>query len=31
MIYNYGHNMMRLLDILANSSLATSETKRNYQ
>ena len=27
---NHGHNILRLLDILANFSLTTSETKSDY-
>ena len=30
MIYNQGHNILRLLDMIANSPLTTSETKRDY-
>ena len=30
MVYNHGHNILRLLDILANSPLTTSETKCDY-
>ena len=30
MICSHGHNILRLLDILANSALTTSETKRDY-
>ena len=29
MIYNYVHNILRLLDILANSPLTTIKTKRD--
>ena len=29
MIYNYVHNILRLLDILVNSPLTTSKTKRD--
>ena len=30
MIYNHGHNILRFLDILANSPFPASETKRDY-
>ena len=30
MICNHGHNILSLLDILANFSVTTSETKRDY-
>ena len=30
MIYNHGHNILRLWNILANSPLTTIEAKRDY-
>ena len=30
-IYNHGHKILGLLDILANSRLTTSETKHGYE
>ena len=29
-IYNYGHNILRLFDVLQNFLFTASETKRNY-